>query len=63
MYWVTTVSKLLHILQIAGFTAWSSSREPEQVFVLLENLYRAFDKCVQCDVRLHHLDVEISPLR
>eukprot|EP00977_Amphora_coffeiformis_P017039 scaffold5454_cov176-Amphora_coffeaeformis.AAC.9 len=29
---------------IAGFTAWSSSREPEQVFVLLENLYRAFDK-------------------
>lgn len=32
------------ITQIAGFTAWSSSREPEQVFILLETLYRAFDK-------------------
>jgi len=29
---------------IAGFTAWSSEREPYQVFTLLENLYRAFDK-------------------
>ena len=28
---------------IAGFTAWSASREPEQVFTLLETLYRAFD--------------------
>lgn len=28
---------------IAGFTAWSSVREPSQVFVLLETLYRAFD--------------------
>jgi len=25
---------------IAGFTAWSSEREPSQVFVLLETLYR-----------------------
>jgi hypothetical protein len=28
---------------IAGFTAWSSSREPSQVFTLLETLYQAFD--------------------
>lgn len=28
---------------IAGFTAWSSEREPSQVFILLETLYRAFD--------------------
>ncbi|KAG7363278.1 adenylate/guanylate cyclase with integral membrane sensor [Nitzschia inconspicua] len=29
---------------IAGFTAWSSSRSPEQVFTLLQNIYQAFDK-------------------
>lgn len=28
---------------IAGFTAWSSSRQPVDVFVLLETLYGAFD--------------------
>jgi hypothetical protein len=28
---------------LAGFTKWSSSREPEQVFELLETLYGAFD--------------------
>jgi class 3 adenylate cyclase len=28
---------------IAGFTAWSSVREPCQVFILLETLFRAFD--------------------
>jgi Adenylate and Guanylate cyclase catalytic domain len=28
---------------IAGFTAWSSQREPTQVFTLLETLYRSFD--------------------
>jgi hypothetical protein len=28
---------------IAGFTAWSSSREPAQVFILLQTLYQAFD--------------------
>ena len=28
---------------IAGFTAWSSVREPTQVFTLLETVYRAFD--------------------
>jgi class 3 adenylate cyclase len=29
---------------IVGFTAWSSVREPTQVFILLETLYRAFDE-------------------
>lgn len=28
---------------IAGFTAWSSEREPSQVFTLLESLYSEFD--------------------
>ena len=28
---------------IVGFTAWSSQREPAQVFTLLETLYRRFD--------------------
>ena len=28
----------------AGFTAWSSVREPSQVFILLESLYHAFDQ-------------------
>ena len=31
-------------MDIAGFTAWSSSREPTQVFTLLESLYSSFDK-------------------
>jgi hypothetical protein len=29
---------------IVGFTAWSSTREPSQVFTLLETVYNAFDK-------------------
>lgn len=29
---------------IAGFTAWSSVREPSQVFILLEKIYGAFDR-------------------
>lgn len=29
---------------IAGFTAWSSQREPPQVFMLLESIFGAFDK-------------------
>jgi class 3 adenylate cyclase len=29
---------------IVGFTAWSSQREPSQVFILLESIYSAFDK-------------------
>ena len=31
-------------MDIAGFTAWSSQREPAQVFMLLETIYRSFDK-------------------
>jgi hypothetical protein len=31
-------------MDIAGFTAWSSAREPSQVFILLETIYRSFDK-------------------
>ena len=29
---------------ISGFTSWSSSREPAQVFVLLQTLYQGFDE-------------------
>jgi class 3 adenylate cyclase len=29
---------------IAGFTAWSSLRDPSQVFTLLESVYQSFDK-------------------
>jgi class 3 adenylate cyclase len=29
---------------ICGFTAWSSVREPSQVFLLLESVYRSFDQ-------------------
>lgn len=32
---------------IVGFTAWSSTREPTQVFTLLESVYHAFDKIAQ----------------
>lgn len=28
---------------IAGFTAWSSTRDPVQVFILLQTIYQAFD--------------------
>jgi hypothetical protein len=28
---------------ISGFTAWSSTREPAQVFILLQTLYQSFD--------------------
>lgn len=31
-------------LDLCGFTAWSSEREPSQVFQLLETLYAAFDE-------------------
>jgi class 3 adenylate cyclase len=29
---------------LVGFTAWSSVREPSQVFILLETVYHAFDQ-------------------
>jgi Adenylate and Guanylate cyclase catalytic domain len=33
----------VYFADIAGFTAWSSTREPVQVFILLQHLYQAFD--------------------
>ena len=41
---------------IAGFTAWSSTREPSQVFVLLEAIYAAFDAVAK---RRHVFKVEV----
>ena len=32
---------------IVGFTAWSSTREPTQVFSLLESVYKEFDAIAQ----------------
>jgi class 3 adenylate cyclase len=32
---------------IVGFTAWSSVREPTQVFKLLETVYQTFDQIAQ----------------
>jgi class 3 adenylate cyclase len=34
-------------IDIANFTAWCSERDPSQVFILLENLYHAFDKVAE----------------
>jgi hypothetical protein len=34
---------IANLSPIAGFTAWSSVREPSQVFTLLETVYHAFD--------------------
>ena len=36
-------STTIMFADIAGFTEWSSTREPNQVFTLLETLYGAFD--------------------
>jgi class 3 adenylate cyclase len=35
---------------IAGFTAWSSEREPEQVFTLLQTVYHGFDMLAKARV-------------
>jgi hypothetical protein len=37
----------LFFADLVGFTAWSSVREPSQVFTLLEVLYNAFDRIAQ----------------
>jgi len=37
------VVAIYSLLDIVGFTAWSSMREPSQVFTLLETIYGAFD--------------------
>jgi class 3 adenylate cyclase len=31
------------VADIAGFTAWSSIRDPHQVFTLLESIFQTFD--------------------
>ena len=38
------IHRLLPCHDDAGFTAWSSMREPSQVLLLLECIYRAFDE-------------------
>ena len=40
---------------IVGFTAWSSMREPSQVFALLEHIYSSFDAIAK---RRHVFKVE-----
>jgi class 3 adenylate cyclase len=40
---------------ISGFTAWSSEREPSQVFTLLESMFGVMDKAAQ---KLHVFKVE-----
>ena len=34
----------MQLADLVGFTAWSSVREPSQVFILLETIFRAFDE-------------------
>ncbi len=33
----------VYFADIAGFTAWSSTRDPAQVFILLQTVYQNFD--------------------
>lgn len=40
-------SHLPFVLQISGFTAWSSEREPSQVFKLLESIYQQMDRAAK----------------
>jgi class 3 adenylate cyclase len=40
---------------IVGFTAWSSSRQPDQVFILLQTIYNAYDQIAK---RRHVFKVE-----
>eukprot|EP00977_Amphora_coffeiformis_P018149 scaffold6242_cov168-Amphora_coffeaeformis.AAC.1 len=39
----TVLVRCAKFADISGFTSWSSSREPAQVFVLLQQLYQEFD--------------------
>lgn len=36
-------TRRLAVADISGFTAWSSIRDPHQVFKLLESVFQAFD--------------------
>jgi class 3 adenylate cyclase len=42
-------------LDISGFTAWSSERQPSQVFQLLESIYQSFDNIAK---KMHVFKVE-----
>jgi len=42
---------------ISGFTAWSSTCEPTQVFILLETIYRAFDE-IAAKRRIYKVETE-----
>ena len=41
-------------MDLAGFTRWSSAREPSQVFVLLETLFAAFGKLLSVNPLVSH---------
>jgi hypothetical protein len=43
-FWPNTT---IMFADISGFTAWSSTREPTQVFTLLETLYGAMDRAAR----------------
>ena len=38
------LSPIVMFADVEGFTAWSSVREPSQVFTLLETIYAAMDR-------------------
>jgi class 3 adenylate cyclase len=40
---ISTYQATIMFADLVGFTAWSSVREPTQVFTLLETIYRAYD--------------------
>jgi class 3 adenylate cyclase len=44
---VLPIQTTVMFADLVGFTAWSSVREPAQVFTLLETIYSAFDKIVK----------------
>ena len=46
---------------LVGFTAWSSSREPEQVFMLLETIYRSFDEIAYVHFEHDSTESRLSP--
>lgn len=45
LHHLLTLQVFIHrFADLVGFTAWSSVREPAQVFILLETIYHAFDE-------------------
>jgi hypothetical protein len=47
---------------ISGFTAWSSVREPTQVFTLLENIYGTFDATLLPNVVFSRSRPSVTPM-